>query len=135
MQAKNPTLVPIEHITRAILVLRGHKVLLDTELAALYGVSTKRFNEQVRRNHERFPADFMFQLTAEELPALRSQIATSNSPAPQGRGGRRYLPYAFTEHGAIMAATSFQLSRSEAEALNRSQSVTGSQRHRDSHYF
>jgi hypothetical protein len=96
--------VPTEDITRAILVLRGHRVLLDTELAALYGVTTKRFNEQVRRNAKRFPADFMFQLTAQEAATLRSQIATSNAP-PQGRGGRRYLPYAFTEHGAIMAAT------------------------------
>jgi hypothetical protein len=61
-------------------------------------------NEQVRRNRERFPADFMFQLTTEELAALRSQIATSNASRP-ARGGRRYLPYAFTEHGAIMAAT------------------------------
>ncbi len=91
-----------EHITRSILVLRGQRVLLDTELADLYGVTTKRFNEQVRRNRERFPADFMFQLTAEEAEALRSQIATSKT---SGRGGRRYLPYAFTEHGAIMAAT------------------------------
>jgi ORF6N domain len=101
---KSLNLVSTEHITRAILVLRGHKVLLDTELAALYEVSTKRFNEQVRRNRERFPEDFMFQLTAEELTSLRSQTATSKA-APQGRGGRRYLPYAFTEHGAIMAAT------------------------------
>jgi phage regulator Rha-like protein len=108
MQAKPLALVPIEHITRAILVLRGHKVLLDTELAALYGVSTKRFNEQVRRNRERFPADFMFQLTDEELAALRSQIATLKG----GRGQhRKYLPYAFTEHGAIMAATILNSSR------------------------
>jgi phage regulator Rha-like protein len=108
MQAKLLALVPIEHITRAILVLRGHKVLLDTELAALYGVSTKRFNEQVRRNRERFPADFMFQLTDEELAALRSQIATLKG----GRGQhRKYLPYAFTEHGAIMAATILNSSR------------------------
>lgn len=85
-------------------MLRGQKVLLDAELAALYGVTTKRFNEQVRRNRERFPADFMFQLTAEEHEALRSHFATSKT-APTGRGGRRYLPYAFTEHGAIMAAT------------------------------
>ena len=100
----NPlALAPVEDITRVIRVLRGHKVLLDTELATLYGVTTKRFNEQVRRNNERFPADFMFQLTAEELASLRSQNATSKAP-PQGRGGRRYLPYAFTEHGAIMAA-------------------------------
>jgi len=101
VQARALSLVPVEHITRAILVLRGHKVLLDTELAALYGVSTKRFNEQVRRNRERFPADFMFQLAAEELAPLRSQIATLKT----GRGQhRKYLPYAFTEHGAIMAA-------------------------------
>ncbi|HVW69474.1 MAG TPA: ORF6N domain-containing protein [Steroidobacteraceae bacterium] len=102
MAAKIHSLMPIEHITRAILVLRGHKVLLDTELATLYGVTTKRFNEQVRRNRERFPEDFMFQLTAAELAALRSQIATLKG----GRGQhRKYLPYAFTEHGAIMAAT------------------------------
>jgi hypothetical protein len=108
MQAKSLALVPVEHITRAILVLRGHKVLLDSELAALYGVSTKRFNEQVRRNRERFPADFMFQLTAEELASLRSQIATLKG----GRGQhRKYLPYAFTEHGAIMAATILNSSR------------------------
>lgn len=102
--ASSKALVPTEDITRAILVLRGHRVLLDAELAALYGVTTKRFNEQVRRSAKRFPADFMFQLNAQEAAALRSQIATSNAP-PQGRGGRRYLPYAFTEHGAIMAAT------------------------------
>ena len=63
-----------EHIARSILVLRGQRVLLDTELAELYGITTKRFNEQVRRNRERFPADFTFQLTAEEAEALRSQI-------------------------------------------------------------
>jgi hypothetical protein len=86
--------VSIEQVTGSILVLRGHKVLLDTDLAELYGVTTKRFNEQVRRNNERFPADFMFQLTTEELASLRSQTAASKAP-PQGRGGWRYLPYAF----------------------------------------
>ena len=102
MDTKDLTVVPIESISRAIIVLRGHKVLLDAELAALYGVSTKRFNEQVRRNCERFPADFMFRLTAEEAESLRSQNATIKG----GRGQhRKYLPYAFTEHGAIMAAT------------------------------
>jgi ATP-dependent Clp protease ATP-binding subunit ClpA len=101
-------LVPTEDITRAILVLRGHRVLLDTELAVLYGVTTKRFNEQVRRNAKRFPADFMFQLTAEEISSLRSQIATLKL----GRGQhRKYLPYVFTEHGAIMAATILNSSR------------------------
>jgi len=94
--------VPTEEITRAILVLRGHRVLLDSELASLYGATTKRFNEQVRRNRKRFPADFMFQLTAEESSSLRSQFATLKT----GRGQhRKYLPYVFTEHGAIMAAT------------------------------
>jgi hypothetical protein len=99
-QAKRSALVPVQDITRTILVLRGQRVLLDAELASLYGVTTKRLNEQVRRNLDRFPADFMFQLTAAEASALRSQFATSNTR----RGGRRYLPYAFTEHGAIQAA-------------------------------
>jgi hypothetical protein len=97
------TLVPAGRIERKIIVLRGEKVLLDADLAALYGASTGRFNEQVKRNRARFPADFVFQLTYLELSALRSQFAISNERA--GRGGRRYLPLAFTEHGAIMAAT------------------------------
>ena|ERR1700730_10001835 len=84
-----------------IMILRGQKVILDTDLAELYGVSVGRFNEQVKRNQQRFPADFMFQLTAKEDQILRSQIAVSRKK----HGGRRYLPYAFTEHGAIMAAT------------------------------
>ena len=91
-----------ERIARDILVLHGHRVLLDAHLAALYGVTTKRLNEAVKRNAARFPEDFMFRLTTEEVTALRSQNATSDRPA--GRGGRRYLPYAFTEHGAIQAA-------------------------------
>ncbi len=91
-----------EHIETHIVAIRGHKVIIDTDLAALYGVTTKRFNEQVRRNRDRFPSDFMYQLSAEEWESLRSQIATLNA----GRGRhRKYLPYAFTEHGAIMAAT------------------------------
>jgi hypothetical protein len=94
--------VPIEHIARSILVLRGQRVLLDADLAALYGVPTKHFNQQVRRNLERFPRDFMFQIAKEEAEGLRSQIVTLKS----GRGQhRKYLPYAFTEHGAIMAAS------------------------------
>jgi hypothetical protein len=84
-----------------ILILRDQRVILDADLAQLYRVPVKRLNEQVKRNQERFPADFMFKLNEKEDRALRSQIATSNKP----RGGRRYLPYAFTEHGAIMAAT------------------------------
>ena len=90
-----------ERIERSILLIRRHKVLLDTHLADLYGVTTKRLNEQVRRNRSRFPGDFMFQLTQEEVESLRSQFATSN----QGRGGRRYAPYAFTEQGVAMLST------------------------------
>jgi hypothetical protein len=90
--------VPVES---RILILRHQKVILDADLAELYGVSVKRLNQQVKRNRDRFPDDFMFRLTAKEDAALRSQIATSK----KGRGGRRYVPYAFTEHGAIMAAT------------------------------
>jgi len=84
-----------------IVFLRQQRVILDVHLAELYGVTVKRLNEQVKRNHERFPSDFMFRLAIKEERALRSQIATSK----KGRGGRRYPPYAFTEHGAIMAAT------------------------------
>ena len=92
MPAKPLALVPVEHITRAILVLRGCKVLLDTELAEPYGVATKVLLQAVKRNAERFPEDFMFQLAPEEWQTLRSQNVTSNAQ----RGGRRYLPYAFT---------------------------------------
>ncbi len=94
-----------EAITLRIATVRGQRVLLDTDLAALYDVPTKRFNEAVKRNLAKFPADFMLQLTAEEWAALRSQFATLNT-AGTGRGQhRKYLPYAFTEHGALMAAT------------------------------
>jgi hypothetical protein len=93
--------VPTQGITRAILVLRGHRVLQDSELAALYGVTTKRLNEQVKRNADRFPADFIFRLTRTETDALnRSQNATGS----QKHRDPRFPPYAFTEHGAIMAA-------------------------------
>jgi phage regulator Rha-like protein len=89
------------NINRLIHTLRNEKVILDTDLAALYGVPTKRLNEQVKRNAGRFPKDFMFQLEAQELALLRSQIATLET----GRGQhRKYRPYAFTEHGALMAA-------------------------------
>lgn len=101
--ADKESLVVAENIETRILTIRGQKVMLDADLAELYGVETKRLNEQVRRNSERFPEDFMFQLTSEEFIHLRSQIATSNNPV--GRGGRRYLPFVFTEHGAIMAAS------------------------------
>lgn len=99
--SQSDSLLPLEMITQRIVVLREQKVLLDADLAALYGVETGRFNEQVRRNAARFPTDFMFQLNAEEYAALISQFATSKP----GRGGRRKLPWAFTEHGAIMAAS------------------------------
>lgn len=92
----------VESISLSIASLRGQRVIMDADLAALYGVETKRFNEQVKRNLDRFPADFMFQLDAREFDSLRSQFATLKT----GRGQhRKYLPYAFTEHGAIMAAT------------------------------
>jgi hypothetical protein len=87
-------------ITALILIIRGKRVILDRDLAALYGVPTFRFNEAVKRNHNRFPEDFMFQLTRDELASLTSQFAMSKS----GRGGRRTLPYAFTEHGTVMVA-------------------------------
>jgi hypothetical protein len=98
------TLVPLpqaEAITLRILTLRGQRVIVDADLAALYDVPTKRFNEAVKRNLGKFPADFMFTLTDEEFANLRSQFATSSA----GHGGRRYAPRVFTEHGALMAAT------------------------------
>ena len=96
-----PVAPAVESISLSIAALRGQRVILDSDLAALYGVETKRFNEQVKRNAARFPVDFMFQLTPEESDSLRSQIATLKT----GRGQhRKYLPYVFTEHGAIMAA-------------------------------
>lgn len=88
----------VERIERKILLIRGHKVMLDADLAALYGVTTKRLNEQVNRNLRRFPADFMLELTPAESIALRSQFATSK-PA---RGGRRYAPRVFTEQGVVV---------------------------------
>lgn len=95
---KSKAMVVESTISRRILFVRGHKVMLDRDLALLYGVSTKQFNQQVRRNGERFPSDFMFRLTPEEVDSLRSQFATSNV----GWGGRRSLPYAFTEQGVAM---------------------------------
>jgi|SRR5690242_20546077 len=97
---KNPSTIAIPVESR-ILILRHQRVILDSDLAELYGVTVKRLNQQVNRNQDRFPIDFMFRLTAKEDQNLRLQIATSS----QKHGGRRYLPYAFTEHGAIMAAT------------------------------
>ncbi len=97
------TLVPIETIAGRIYLIRGTKVMLDSDLAELYDVPTRRLNEQVKRNLNRFPEDFMFQLTREEYENLRSQFATSSDDS--GHGGRRYSPLVFTEHGALQAAS------------------------------
>lgn len=93
--------IPAFAVESRILILRRQRVILDADLAELYGVTVKRLNQQVTRNQERFPSDFTFQLKSKEHETLRLQFATSK----KGRGGRRSLPYAFTEHGAIMAAT------------------------------
>jgi hypothetical protein len=97
---RESALVPKPIETR-IFQVRDQKVLLDADLAALYGVEVRALNQAVKRNRERFPFDFVFQLTAEESEALKSQTVISKV----GRGGRRHAPYAFTEHGAIMAAS------------------------------
>ncbi len=94
-------IAPGDAFAPRILFIRNSRVMLDADLAVLYGVPTKVFNQAVKRNLNRFPADFMFQLNDEEFTNLRSQFVTSS----EGHGGRRYAPYAFTEHGAIMAAT------------------------------
>jgi ORF6N domain len=94
--------VPVEEIARTILILRGRRVVLDTQLAGLYGVTTKRLNEQVKRNIDRFPGDFMFRLTQTETITLnRSQFVTGSHK----HRDPRFPPFVFTEHGAIMAAT------------------------------
>lgn len=90
--------VPVELIERRIYLIRGHKVMLDSDLADLYQVETRTLVQAVKRNRDRFPGDFMFQLTKEEAQSLTSQFVISNV----GRGGRRYLPYVFTEHGVGM---------------------------------
>src|SRR5436305_6964575 len=106
-------IIPAHDITSLIRSLRGHRVILDTDLARLYGVQTFRLNEAVKRNRERFPDDFLFQLTLEERDSLKSQSAMSN----KGRGGRRTLPYAFTEHGALMAANILNSPRAVSMSL------------------
>ncbi len=90
-----------KRVDARIRFLRGQKVILDVDLAELYGVEVRHLNQQVKRNSKRFPAEFLFQVSEKEMKYLRSQIVISNN----GRGGTRYRPYAFTEHGAIMAAT------------------------------
>ena len=102
MNAPGAIAPAVESISLSIAFLRGQRVILDADLATLYEVPTKRFNEAVKRNAARFPADFMFRLTAEEAVSLRSQFATLKL----GRGQhRKYLPYAFTEHGGIYACS------------------------------
>ena len=110
--ADKKLIASLEKIESRIFVIRGQKVMLDADLAELYGVETKAFNQAVKRNADRFPEDFMFQLTPEEFVGLRCQFGTSNlrsqivtSNIPSGRGGRRHVPYVFTEHGAIMVAS------------------------------
>src|SRR5713226_3196608 len=92
--------IGIHEIEGSIHFIRGQKVMLDSDLARIYGVELKRLNEQVQRNRQRFPQDFAFQLVAQEFANLKSQIATSSS-----HGGKRKLPWVFTEHGAIMLAS------------------------------
>jgi hypothetical protein len=108
-------LIPLESIQRTILVVRGRKVVVDVDLAAIYGIPVKALNQAVKRNTERFPADFMFQLTAQEVKALRSQPVTLDGG---GRGRhRKYLPYVFTEHGAVMAASVLNSARAVQMSL------------------
>lgn len=99
---KDTSIVPAHNIEQRIFLIRNKRVMLDEHLAEIYGVQTKNLNKAVLRNRERFPEDFTFQLTPQEWHALRFQIGTSKK---KGRGGRRYLPYAFTEHGAVMLAS------------------------------
>jgi hypothetical protein len=111
--------VPTEVIEQKILLIRGQKVMLDSDLVELYGVPTYRLNEKVKRNLKRFPPDFMFQLNSKEFQVLRSHFAMSK----RGRGGRRYLPYAFTEQGVAMLSIA-----DLAEAFKRRRSVLNSER-------
>jgi len=105
------TAVPIASITQSILIIRGHKVMLDADLASMYGVETKVLLQAVKRNLRRFPEDFMLQLTANEWSGLRSQIVTLKT----GRGQhRKYLPYVFTEQGVAMLSTALNSERAIA---------------------
>ncbi len=118
MSSSRKTALVQESLEPLILVIKNQRVILDADLARLYGVTTKAFNQAVKRNVKRFPEDFAFQLTASELARLRSQTVTSNQKAHEShegmgnssqsaissRGGRRYRPWVFTEHGAVMAA-------------------------------
>jgi predicted amino acid-binding ACT domain protein len=124
MPKKSESPVSVEQIDGMIHTIRGMRVMLDRDLAEIYGVPTFRFNEAIKRNRHRFPADFMFQLTREEFDSLRSQIAMSKTEkssqiamSKTGRGGRRTLPYAFTEHGALQAANVLRSKRAVQMSL------------------
>ena len=101
------TIIPAERAESRIFLIRGHRVILDADLASMYGVPTKALLQAVRRNKSRFPIDFMFQLTSLESDSLRSKTVTSK----RGRGGRRYLPYVFTEQGVAMLSSVLHSSR------------------------
>jgi hypothetical protein len=108
--AEQKSMIPVERIERSILLIRGHKVMLDADLARLYGVETKALNRAVKRNLSRFPEDFMFQVTVEEFENLKCHIGTSNLKSQfaisgSGWGGRRHPPYAFTEQGVAMLSS------------------------------
>jgi predicted amino acid-binding ACT domain protein len=118
MRGKSKSLVPIEQIDGMIRTVRGARVILDSDLAKIYGVPTFRFNEAIKRNRHRFPEDFMFQLTREEFNSLKSQIAMSGrqnssqiAMSSSKHRGAAYRPYAFTEHGALQAANVLRSSR------------------------
>lgn len=106
----NLAAVPAELVERRMRLVRGQKVFMDSDLAEMYGVTTSNLNLAVRRNMERFPKDFMFQVTAAEMDGLRLQIAISNGEKAS-RGGRRYLPYAFTQEGVAMLSSVLNSSR------------------------
>lgn len=109
MADKSNVVIPAERIERAILLIRGQKVMLDADLAAMYGVTTGNLNKAVSRNKERFPSDFTFRLTDEDGASLRFQVGTSKS-----RGGRRYAPYVFTEQGVAMPSSVLRSPRAVA---------------------
>lgn len=113
--AKRKAAVPVERIERSILLIRGQRVMLDANLATLYGVETKQLKRGVRRNINRFPKDFMFQLTEDEFGDLRSQFGTSSW------GGTRYMPMAFTEQGVAMLSSVLNSERAERFSRRRTQ--------------
>jgi phage regulator Rha-like protein len=126
-QSKNMQL-PDQNIDDSIYIIRGHRVMLDEDLAEIYGVETKVLNQSIRRNKERFPEGFMFQLSVAEFTNLRSQFVTSSV------GGRRYMPFAFTEHGTVMLASvlkskrAIQMSIEVVKAFVRLRYVLASQK-------